>query len=908
MKRIFALTAIWAVFLLLPFHSQAAEYEPGYYFGAYSENGTSIIDLGYEFKGKVLFEYDLYIPADIEKANNAVIFGGDSMTSNWGSVGAALYINDTWAGSEDVFYTQDAAGNGVGKVTNSNLIWKNVQETPSIKGYTKYHVEQTIDTTAKIETGYGKYEIYMTHEGGERELITINGYHGFRTSYDSVSKFGVWSNAGVGIKVKNLCAKWIDGDTKLVTVNYLIDEEVVEKHQFLRSVGESFICPAEYEIENNGKKYTLVTKVEERRIDSLSKDIEINLYYEEYFGISVAEDYQIERDITVKNKTAYATFKIITKTEKKEKLKAVITLYKKDGTVCDVQIKDIELGEKDALKTVNLNIDICDEDDILNIMLWNEQMQPLVYAFKSITAEDENADEFSHPGLLHTAEDLERIAEAVRAGKEPYIDGWNALAQHWLSKPTDASLAVETIDRTSGSGNFINLGRDMARAYQCALRWRIEGNEECAETAAMLLNDWSSTLTSITGNDRFLVAGLYGYQLANAAELMRDYPTFEVEQMQNMLLEVFVPLNEDFLERHNGAYITEYWANWDLCNVAALVSIGVFCDRRDIYDKGIKYYRYGDGNGAIYNAIPHLFENGLAQNQESGRDQGHNTLSIGMLGIICETAWNQGDDLYSWADNRLMYAAEYVARYNNGYDVPFELYEWGGYNGANQSQSVISTSGRGVVRPIWELLYNHYTNRMGYSVPNIKEAVERNQPESGATGNFDIAGFGTLLFTRELGTGRMATPLEDDLIEDGVYRIIVKRTQKALTADDDGVTQKSVGNEGQEWIISSLGSGQYTIINAASGLSLASKDGSYDPKTEMVVSEYTGDISQKFTILPTSEDGYYRITPIHTSKALDVLNNSNEDGAKIIQWRYLYNENQQWRFEMVDADEIKEDK
>lgn len=520
------------------------------------------------------------------------------------------------------------------------------------------------------------------------------------------------------------------------------------------------------------------------------------------------------------------------------------------------------------------------------------------------TTKDEGG--FVHPGLLHTKEDLDRISEAVKNGEQPYLDGWNALLEHWLSKPTDRTLATETVDRTSGNGSFINLGKDMARAYQCALRWKIEGNQECGDTARNILNSWAEKLESITGNDRYLVSGLYGYQLANAAELMRDYQGFELEKMQNMLINVFYkPLCERFLlsneygDGHNGAYITEYWANWDLANVAALVSIGVFCDRRDIYEQGIEYYRYGDGNGAIYNAIPHLFPGSLAQNQESGRDQGHNTLSIGLLGVICETAWNQGDDIYSWADNRLMYAAEYVARYNNGHDVPFELYEWGGYNGANQTHTQISSSARGAVRPIWEILYNHYENRMGYDVPNIKEAAEKNRPESGATGNFDIAGFGTLLFTREKGTGKMATPLEDNLIEEGVYRIIVKRTQKALTADYDGVTQKSVGNEGQEWIISSLGSGQYTITNAASGLSLGSKDGSYDPKTEMVVSEYTGDNSQKFTILPTSEEGYYRITPIHTSKALDVLDNSNQDGAKIIQWRYLYNANQQWRFELV---------
>ncbi|WP_244491644.1 alginate lyase family protein [Paenibacillus jamilae] len=118
--------------------------------------------------------------------------------------------------------------------------------------------------------------------------------------------------------------------------------------------------------------------------------------------------------------------------------------------------------------------------------------------------------------------------------------------------------------------------------------------------------------------------------MANAAELMRDYPGFNVEQMQDMLLTVFYkPLNERFLigneygNSHNDSYIQNYWANWDLSNMAATIAIGIFCDRRDIYDIGVEYFKNGAGNGSIYNAIPFLHPDGLAQWQESGRDQAH---------------------------------------------------------------------------------------------------------------------------------------------------------------------------------------------------------------------------------------------------------------------------------------------
>ncbi|NUW34819.1 AbfB domain-containing protein [Nonomuraea sp. SMC257] len=118
-------------------------------------------------------------------------------------------------------------------------------------------------------------------------------------------------------------------------------------------------------------------------------------------------------------------------------------------------------------------------------------------------------------------------------------------------------------------------------------------------------------------------------------------------------------------------------------------------------------------------------------------------------------AWNQGLDLYGYADNRIMKAAEYVARYNLGQSVPFSTYTWGtGQNCARREQTVISDASRGQDRPVWELLYNHYANRRGLAVPYTKAYAERVRAEGGGgdygpnSGGFDQLGFGTLLYTR----------------------------------------------------------------------------------------------------------------------------------------------------------------
>lgn len=535
----------------------------------------------------------------------------------------------------------------------------------------------------------------------------------------------------------------------------------------------------------------------------------------------------------------------------------------------------------------------------------------MLCSLTALTSAEEKS--FLHPGALHTKDDLNRIKEAIKNVEQPYVDGFNMLLSSKYSQSTVSSRVAETIVRGGGGQNFAQLYEDVAKAYQNALRWHLEDNEQCGKTACNILNAWSSTLKTVTGNaDRYLASGIYGYQLANAAELMREHPDFNVEAMQEMLLNVFYkPLTERFLisnefgRDHNDAYITNYWANWDLCNMAATVAIGIFCDRRDIYDIGIEYFKNGRGNGSIYNAIPHLYDGSVAQWQESGRDQGHSNLGIGLMAAVCEMAWNQGDDLYSWGQNRFMHAAEYVAGYNIGLEMPFELYEWGtGGKGEYASQSVISNATRGEMRPIWSLVYNHYVNRMGYEMPNVKAITEKMGTEGGPGGHastFDQTGFGTLLYTRPFGSGTKATPLSAP-IEEGIYKISARHSGKYISEKDGAVAQFSQdGNN--KWEIAHLGGGVYTITNAATGKSLGIENSSHDPLAKLVCEDYTADNSQKFAFIKTG-DGFWRITAIHASKALDVLDASKNDGAEYIQYRYLETHNQQFSLEMVEQKDI----
>ncbi|MDQ0587828.1 LamG-like jellyroll fold domain-containing protein [Variovorax paradoxus] len=371
---------------------------------------------------------------------------------------------------------------------------------------------------------------------------------------------------------------------------------------------------------------------------------------------------------------------------------------------------------------------------------------------------DPQARKFVHPGLLHTEADFERMRLKVAANAQPWIAGWNALTSNGRSQLGAKPRPLATVIRGGDGSNFAQMYIDIARAYQLALRWKVSQDTRYADLAVEFLNQWSSTLTSIQGNaDRFLAAGIYGQQFANAAEIMRSYPGWaasDLARFQNMMLTVFYPLNHSFLTNHNGAEITNYWANWDQCTIGSILAIGVLCDRADIYDEAISYYKAGQGNGAGLQAVYHVHPGYLGQWQESGRDQGHCTLGIGLAGAFCEMAWNQGDDIYGYENSRFLAGAEYVAKSNlrdgagNFYTVPF-------LTSANrQGTKTVLSDGLGHQRGIWESVYNHYANRLGIATPYTALQAAQMRPESDGN-NGDQLGFGTLTYTRD----PIATPV-----------------------------------------------------------------------------------------------------------------------------------------------------
>jgi|GEM_PF-1104638 len=510
---------------------------------------------------------------------------------------------------------------------------------------------------------------------------------------------------------------------------------------------------------------------------------------------------------------------------------------------------------------------------------------------------------FVHPGMMHKESDFFRMKTKVNQSAQPWKAGWDKLvANSHSSSNYSLQGPRDTIYRGLDgvhSENYAALFNDVAAAYANALRWKVAGTTANADKAIQILNAWGSTLKALGGNsDVDLAAGIYGYEIANAAEIMRSYSgwnTSDFAAFQNMMLKVFYPVNHDFLIRHNGTCDTHYWANWDLCNMASLLAIGVLCDNRTIYNEGVTYYKTGIGNGNINKLVNYLYDGNLGQWQESGRDQGHCTLGPALAGAFCEMAWNQGDDLYGYDNNRLWKGFEYIAKYNLGNAVPYTSYN----NCVDVNQIVVSPDSRMADRPVWELIYNHYVIRKGLFSPYIQILAEKMRPEGGGgdygpnSGGFDQIGYGTLTATLET----------------------LSKTAQTITFP--ALSEMTVGNEDKDPnATATSGSRCYyttadpTIAEIVNNKIHAIRCGTTTIKAWQVGDELYGSatpVSQTISISdPTTYlEGTYGFYAKSTGMAIDVNGASTVDGASVIQWSGTGGLNQRWILTRISGNQYK---
>lgn len=348
--------------------------------------------------------------------------------------------------------------------------------------------------------------------------------------------------------------------------------------------------------------------------------------------------------------------------------------------------------------------------------------------------------------------------------------------------------------------NYMKFSRDCAAAFAQAILWKLTGNEAYATTSSKILNAWANTNEGyivdkngdwIDPNENLI--GLEIYQIANAAELMRDYDGFDFPKFKEWVLNVFYPYCKKFLAHEGEACPVHSWFNWDLANLTGMLSIGILTDDNSIINEAINYYKYtGTGSGFVTNGIPFIHQDPdssekLGQCQESGRDQGHSSLCVGMLAVFCKMASNIGSDVLAYADYSALAMFEYYAKYNvgtgetkdsNGKSWIMTGFQYSASqipyttlnkctNDGDKSWPELSyeekQSGndtRGTANPSWELVCRLAEDAGQSAIYSTKfrdvmrQNAERGYCDGGAgdygpdSGGFDIFGWGSLLYAK----------------------------------------------------------------------------------------------------------------------------------------------------------------
>lgn len=269
-------------------------------------------------------------------------------------------------------------------------------------------------------------------------------------------------------------------------------------------------------------------------------------------------------------------------------------------------------------------------------------------------------------------------------------------------------------------GEYRSTKAGSERDMKAALEYARRGKEMCGKPheyhevngvtlqALNIINAYAKTLKRVDGHDAPLCL-IQGYDLVQAMTLLKEYRTDEWDEM---VRGAFVPVMERFEAQSPYAN-----GNWGAIVNRMRMACGIFLEDTTMYRAAVEYFLHGDDNGSLPRYIGET-----GQCQETGRDQAHVQLGLEALAQTCEMAWQQGDDLWGALDNRMMKGFEYTARYNLGYDVPFET--WEDCTGLYCNWTKPGEMSRGKLWDVYLLPYNHFHGRRGISMPFTEKAIK----------------------------------------------------------------------------------------------------------------------------------------------------------------------------------------
>ena len=378
---------------------------------------------------------------------------------------------------------------------------------------------------------------------------------------------------------------------------------------------------------------------------------------------------------------------------------------------------------------------------------------------------------FVHPGILVNKKQLDFIKSNVALKKSPWIESFKRLKESSLSRKTykPNARAVIPYGKNHRDTYIMELEFTDAKAsYSQALMWYLTKDEIYAKNSIKIMNEWAKTIKKHTGTSKGLTSSWSSINFVRAAEIIRytysGWKKSDIKRFEKMLREVYL------VNTINGSMSAYQNGNWELLMSNASISMGVFLNDRNVFNKGLKLWRrrvpayiylYSDGAKPLLvpeSQIKHdtdpnwgiesylwfnknrnsnlvkRYGNGMAQ--ETCRDFGHVALAFSGMINAAETALIQGVDLYKEEQTRIIAGIEFHTKYLN-------LNYNGGDKGYKESNienwlcpNNISSTGKNYVvigstsDKTYEVVYNHYVNRRGISLPHTHDYIYAKRPST----------------------------------------------------------------------------------------------------------------------------------------------------------------------------------
>jgi regulation of enolase protein 1 (concanavalin A-like superfamily) len=268
---------------------------------------------------------------------------------------------------------------------------------------------------------------------------------------------------------------------------------------------------------------------------------------------------------------------------------------------------------------------------------------------------------YTHPGIPQTATGLAAIKAKVQAAEQPWKSGYDAMVADGHSSLNYTMLGPFATVSRNPDVNLNQWRHDMTAVYNLARMWYFTGNAAYAQKSRDILIAWANTQTSFGGIEAPLDLGDYAFCFAGAADILRGtwsgWTAANTTTVQNFFKNVYwPPLGLD-------GYVIGPTNKGSLAIVAG-AAIAVFNDDGAKMNRVLYHLQNSPSTGFI-NTLPN------GEHGETGRDNGHSANHIHAMAFTAQMLWNQGIDIFSYYDNRLLAMGEYHGSWNVGNATTF---------------------------------------------------------------------------------------------------------------------------------------------------------------------------------------------------------------------------------------------